>query len=98
MTDTKGVSGQPPANLIERTERSLTTGQTGSGKSPVPNSLTSQAGEASLSGAGSVLAAASTGDDVRTDKVAALKAAIHAGSYQVSASDVADKLIHSMLE
>ncbi len=98
MTNTKGVSGQPPVNLIERTERSLTSGQAGSGKNSVPSGLPSQAGEASLSGAGSVLAAASTGDDVRTDKVAALKAAIDAGSYQVSASDVADKLIHTMLE
>jgi negative regulator of flagellin synthesis FlgM len=98
MTDTKGISGPPPATLIERTERSLSTAQTGSGKNQEPSGLPSQAGEARLSGAGSVLAAASTGEDVRTDKVAALKAAIDAGSYQVSASDVADKLIHTMLE
>ena len=51
-------------------------------------------------------AVSSTGDavlqamgtsDVRTDKVASLQAAIADGSYSVSSSDVADKLINSMM-
>jgi len=52
-------------------------------------------------------AVSSTGDavrqamgtsDVRTDKVASLQSAIADGSYHVSSSDVADKLIGSMLD
>lgn len=35
--------------------------------------------------------------DVRTEKVAQLQAAIASGTYNVSSSDVADKLIDSML-
>lgn len=37
------------------------------------------------------------GDDVRMDKVAQLKSAIDSGNYSVSSSDVADKLMQSML-
>ena len=40
---------------------------------------------------------ASAGSDVRTAKVAALQAAIAGGTYNVSAGDVADKLIENLL-
>ena len=53
---------------------------------------------ATLSGTGSKLAASATDtDDVRTDKIAALKSAIDSGSYKVPASSVADKIISSLL-
>ncbi len=53
---------------------------------------------ASLSGTGSVLAqAVGSTDDVRTEKIAALKAAIDSGSYNVPAEKVADKLMDGML-
>ena len=56
-----------------------------------------QADNASLTSTAGVLAQAVNGDDVRTDKVAALQAAITSGTYNVPASAVADKLIQSML-
>jgi negative regulator of flagellin synthesis FlgM len=53
--------------------------------------------QAKLSQASSQLAL-DPGTDVRTEKVAAIQAAIQAGTYQVPASAVAQKLIDSMLE
>ena len=52
---------------------------------------------ARLSAAGAQVAQATAGSDVRADKVAALQAAIAGGTYKVSASDVADKLLGSLL-
>lgn len=39
-----------------------------------------------------------SGDDVRTESVQALQSQIASGSYQVSAQDVASKLVDSMLQ
>jgi flagellar biosynthesis anti-sigma factor FlgM len=39
-----------------------------------------------------------SGDDVRTDRVQALQSQISSGSYQVSAQDVASKLVDSMFQ
>ncbi len=50
-----------------------------------------------LSTASAAVAQAAAGPDVRTEKVAALQAAIAKGTYIVSAGDVADKLIGSLL-
>lgn len=50
----------------------------------------------SVSSTAGALAGVSADGDVRQDKVAQLQAAISSGSYQVSSSDVADKLIDSM--
>lgn len=52
---------------------------------------------AQVSAAGGLVVQASTGSDVRTAKVAALQAAIAGGTYNVSAGDVADKLIENLL-
>jgi negative regulator of flagellin synthesis FlgM len=54
--------------------------------------------EANLSSAGGVIAQALEGSDVRTDKVAALQQAIADGSYNISSSDVAEKMIKSLLD
>ena len=51
------------------------------------------ADQASLSSAAQAL----DGSDIRSTKVAALQQAIAAGSYSVSSSDVADKVIQSLL-
>jgi len=57
-----------------------------------------QADQTNLSSAGGVIAHALQGSDVRTDKVAALQKAIASGGYNVSSSDVAGKMIDSLLE
>ena len=54
--------------------------------------------EANLSSAGGIVAQALEGSDVRTAKVAALQQAIADGSYNVSSSDVAEKMIQSLLD
>jgi negative regulator of flagellin synthesis FlgM len=51
-----------------------------------------------LSSAAGAIAQALGGSDVRSEKVAALQQAIASGSYNVSSSDVAGKMIHSLLE
>jgi flagellar biosynthesis anti-sigma factor FlgM len=63
-------------------------------------SATSTTGEQTLApdvaslGSGQML----SGDDVRTESVQALRSQIASGSYQVSAQDVASKLVDSMLQ
>ncbi|MEO6909621.1 MAG: flagellar biosynthesis anti-sigma factor FlgM [Edaphobacter sp.] len=51
-----------------------------------------------LSSAGGLIAQALQGSDTRTAKVAALQQAIASGTYNVSSSDVAGKMIQSLLE
>ena len=51
----------------------------------------------SLTAAGGLVTQALTGEDTRAGKVEALQAAIAAGTYNVPASAVVDKLIQSML-
>ena len=57
-----------------------------------------QADQTNLSSAGGMIAHALEGSDVRTDKVAALQKSIASGNYNVSSSDVAGKMIDSLLE
>ena len=57
-----------------------------------------QADHADLSTTGGLISKALEGSDVRTAKVEALQQAIASGSYNVSSSDVADKMIQSLLE
>lgn len=54
--------------------------------------------QATLSSAAGALAQAANTDDVRSEKVAELQKAIASGSYHVSSTVVADKLIDSMLK
>lgn len=58
----------------------------------------SQSDQATLSSASGMIAHALEGSDVRADKVAALQQAIASGSYHVSSSQVAGKMIDSLLE
>jgi negative regulator of flagellin synthesis FlgM len=57
----------------------------------------SPADQTKLSAAGGIMAQALEGSDTRSAKVAALQQAIASGSYNVSSSDVADKMIQSLL-
>jgi negative regulator of flagellin synthesis FlgM len=88
---------QPAVNSISLSESkpaapTSTTDVSGSAAS------VDRADEASLSSAGGIVAQALEGSDVRTTKVAALQQAIAEGSYNVSSSDVAEKMIQSLLD
>lgn len=54
--------------------------------------------QASLSTSALLMAQALSGSDVRTDRVTALQQSIAAGTYNVSSSDVADKVISALLQ
>ncbi len=82
------IKSSQQANATEKSTSVTTSGSA--------NTVSSD--RANLSAASSVLAQALSGDDVRTEKVAALQQAIASGTYNVSSSDVADKLIQSLLK
>jgi negative regulator of flagellin synthesis FlgM len=56
------------------------------------------ADQANLSSTGGLVAQALEGSDIRATKVASLQQAIATGTYNVSSSDVADKIIQSLLD
>lgn len=51
-----------------------------------------------ISSTSELLSRALGGSDVRVDKIQPLQSAIAAGTYRVSSSDLADKLINSLLK
>jgi flagellar biosynthesis anti-sigma factor FlgM len=55
------------------------------------------ADRATLSSAGSEVSQAASAEDVRTEKVVAVQAALAAGTYNVPAVQVASKIVDSML-
>jgi negative regulator of flagellin synthesis FlgM len=57
-----------------------------------------QVDEARLSSTGGLIAQSLEGSDVRTAKVEALQQAIANGTYSVSSSDLADKMIQTLLK
>ncbi len=59
---------------------------------------TNHGDQTNLSSAGGIIAHALSGSDTRSEKIAALQQAIASGSYKVSSSDVAGKMIQSLLE
>ena len=67
-----------------------------SGSTVEANALTSD--RATLSNAGSEVAQSAADDGVRAGKVAAIQAALQAGTYNVPASAVASKMVDAMLE
>jgi negative regulator of flagellin synthesis FlgM len=76
------------AGRTARTDASLGT-QTGVGANSVD--------QANVSGTANVVAQALSGSDVRMDRVTSLQGAIAAGTYNVPASDVAAKLLSSLM-
>ncbi|MFZ0632948.1 MAG: flagellar biosynthesis anti-sigma factor FlgM [Acidobacteriaceae bacterium] len=68
-----------------------------SGKTPGATTSGSGVDEATLSSAASAAAQAAPDSDVRMDKVAQVQQALAAGTYNVSSSDVANRMIDTML-
>ena len=84
-------NGTAPAEVTRQSSTQSSTARTASA---APQQ---KADQASLSTVGGLVAAASAGSDVRTEKVAALQQAISSGSYHVPASAVAGKIVDSLL-
>ena len=105
MSGTDGISSLQKAlgtlNISE-TKQSKPATELGSsvatGRSvEVPGSKPRTHDQASVSVAGGLAAQGTSDGDVRLDKVAALQQQIAAGTYKVSAGDVADKIVSSLL-
>jgi len=77
------------------TASSSSTASNSGSQVAIPNGGKTDQADFSLS---AMVAAQSSGSDVRMEKVDSVRAAINSGSYQVSSQDVADKMIQSMLE
>jgi negative regulator of flagellin synthesis FlgM len=81
---------------VSQAAQSAATNGTGPAVSSSAASLGTD--QASVSSTGGLVAQALSTPDVRTDKVAELQSAIASGSYQVPASEVAGKIVDSLLK
>ena len=102
MSHTHGIGQAQPGNQVYESRNTSPISQTGNVEQTKPQSSTTQTtgsadDRAQLSNSGSSIAPSADGD-VRTDKIAALQSQIAAGTYNVSSSDVADKLIGALLK
>jgi flagellar biosynthesis anti-sigma factor FlgM len=82
-------------SLLGVTEPTVTQTQTKNTPAATKNDLNTD--HATLSSTGSEIASALADTGVRADKVTAVQTALAAGSYGVPSSDVASKLVDSML-
>ena len=86
LSSITSTSTKPATDVISGTDRGTVT------------RTSAQEDQANLSSASGVMAQALEGSDVRFAKVTALQQAIAAGSYSVPSSDVADKIIQSLVD
>ena len=103
MSYANGIGNtQQTANAITPSEAKAVTHVSASDnatdQSEVSSANVRHADQASLSSAAGLVAQALEGSDARSTKIAALQSAIAAGTYSVSSSDVADKIIQSLLD
>jgi negative regulator of flagellin synthesis FlgM len=84
----------PAAAAVAASARTGATTRAATQASQAIDSIASDSAKVSLAGA--MLSQASTGSDVRFDKVAALQQSIQAGTYGVTSANVAGKLIESL--
>ncbi len=101
MSFTSGIGNQQQAIGQIAPAETKPVVQTGTSDGVTPGRVTANvvhADQTNLSSTGGLVAQALEGSDVRTAKVASLQQAIAAGSYNVSSSDVAGKIIDSLLD
>lgn len=84
------------------TIRSSEIPSTGSRQDPAMSGAAAEAGQGldrvRVGTAAQLLALSSTGEDIRAEKVAPVKAALEAGVYGVESSEVASAVVTSMLD
>jgi negative regulator of flagellin synthesis FlgM len=102
MSYTSGIGGQQTANAVAPSEAQgvITVNAPGTvaDKSEVLSASVGHADETALSSTGGLVLQSLGASDTRTAKVSSLQEAIAAGRYAVSSSDVADKIMQSLLE
>jgi negative regulator of flagellin synthesis FlgM len=84
-----------PSDSVRSTTRAQSSGQTSAGQIAAGEIATDSA---KVSLAGAMLSQATTGSDVRFDKVAALRQSIEAGTYNIPAASVAGKVFDTLLK
>ncbi len=102
MSGTNGISSLQKAlgslNLAETKQAGPATGLEKALAGREVSGLSARAyDQANVSVAGGLAAQGTSDGDVRLDKVTALQQQIAAGTYRVSAGDVADKIVASLL-
>ena len=98
MRVTNEIGNLPQAIGTAATEAAKPVSSGAAKSSSTVQTSTQSTDHAELSAAGSLISKALDGSDVRMEKVQALQQATASGSYQVSSSDVANKMIDSMME
>ncbi|WP_433964755.1 flagellar biosynthesis anti-sigma factor FlgM [Tunturiibacter gelidiferens] len=102
MSYTSGIGSQQTANAVVPSEAQPVVNVNASGtvadKSEALRANVGRADDMALSSTGSLVLQSLGASDTRTAKVSSLQEAIAAGRYTVSSSDVADKIIRSLLE
>lgn len=102
MSYTNGVGSMPPVSgtvapaAAHAAESAKTSHRHGAAAAHTAS--TNQTDHMDLSSTGSIIAQALQGSDVRADKVATLQQAIASGNYHVSSSDVAGKMVDSLVK
>ena len=98
MSYTNGIGNlqQALSSMASTSTKPATDAATSNGSASTQASVRED--QASLSSTSGIMAQALEGSDVRSGKVAALQQAIASGSYNVPSSDVAEKMIDSLLE
>jgi flagellar biosynthesis anti-sigma factor FlgM len=102
MSYISGIGGQQTANAVTPSEAHPVVNVNAPGtvaeKSEVLSTSVGHADETALSSTGGLVLQSLGASDTRTAKVSSLQEAIAAGRYAVSSSNVADKIIQSLLE
>ena len=102
MSYTSGIGSQQTTNAITPSEAQPVVAVNTSGavadKSEALSATVGHGDETALSSTGGLVFQSLGAPDTRTSKVSSLQEAIAAGTYTVSSSDVADKIIQSLLE
>jgi negative regulator of flagellin synthesis FlgM len=87
----QGINSVAPSEIKPTIQTSVA-----GGAEPIAN--VEHTDQANLSSIGGLVAQALESSDTRSAKVASLQQAIASGNYNVSSSDVADKIIQSLLD
>ncbi len=96
MSYTNGIGSlqQAPSSIASTVTKPVVETATGT----TTQATSVREDQADLSSTGGIIAQALEGSDARSAKVSALQQAIASGSYHVPSSDVAEKVIDSLLK